>query len=122
MKTNKETMDRNRLTKKIRSCLKIDENAGAIVDNLVDNLVFQFMTLSRVREEMRIEGICVEFEQGKQSMTIQHPLIKTYNDFIKNMNTTVKTLIDITGNNQSNKNMTPDEKEFIDFLKGKKSK
>lgn len=114
----KEGCERERLKKQIRECFGISEDSNAVANALVDELYWQIIKLRECRNRLDDSSLAVEFRQGEQEMMIQNPLLKTYNDLIKNQSTTIKSLTAIIGKKSGSDN---DLKEMMEFLnKGRK--
>ena len=117
MARTKEGCERERIKKQIKECFGIVNNDNAVANALVDELYWQIIKLRECRQGLDKSQIAVEFKQGKQEMMIQNPLLKTYNDLIKNQATTIKSLTTIVGKKSGTDG---DLKDMMDFLnKGK---
>ena len=116
----KEGCERNRIIRDIKAQFNIGENPGSVVESLVEELYWQIIKMKECRDILDGEAIVVEFIQGKQEMLIQNPVLKTYNDLVKNQTATLKNLVLVTGKD-SKEAGNAELKNFVDFLgKGKK--
>jgi len=116
------TQEKNTLRLNIEEYFNVDaKDNKSTIRSLVDNLTWQICKLKIVRHQIDASGMTVNFHQGKQRMLIQNPLIKTYNDLIKNYTVTIKTLRDLTGT-ATEGTLTAEEKNAMDFMQGKKIK
>lgn len=114
----KEGCEREKLKRQIKESFGITEDSNAVANSLVEELYWQIIKLRECREKLDRASIAVEFRQGSQEMMIQNPLVKTYNDLIKNQATTIKSLTTIVGKKSGSND---DFKEMLAFLnKGKK--
>lgn len=120
MARTKEGCEKSKITKEIKECFGILEESNSVYNSLVEELYWQIIKLRECREKIDAANLVVDFEQGKQKMLIQNPLLKTYNDLIKNQGTTIKSLQAIC--NKDNKgNKDNDAKQLMEFLNsGKK--
>ena len=118
MPRTKEGCERERLKKQIKECFGILEDSNAVANALVDELYWQIIKLRECRTRLDESHLAVEFRQGEQEMMIQNPLLKTYNDLIKNQSTTIKSLTAIIGKKSSSDNDLKDMMEFLN--KGRK--
>ena len=117
MARTKEGCERERIKKQIKECFGITGTENAVANALVDELYWQIIKLRECRERLDNSSIAVEFKQGTQDMMIQNPLLKTYNDLIKNQSTTIKSLSSIVGKKSGSND---DLKDMMAFLnKGK---
>lgn len=118
MARTKEGCERERLKKQIRECFGITDENNAVANSLVDELYWQIIKLRECRSKLDSGSLAVEFRQGSQDMMIQNPLLKTYNDLIKNQATTIKSLTAIVGKKSGSDGDLKDMMEFLN--KGRK--
>ena len=117
MPRTKEGCEREKIKKQIKECFGIIANDNAVANALVDELYWQIIKLRECRKKLDGTDISLLFKQGKQEMMIQNPILKTYNDLIKNQATTIKSLNSIMGKKTETDN---DLKEMMAFIsKGK---
>lgn len=112
MARTKEGCERERLKKQIRECFGV-EDSNAVANALVDELYWQIIKLRECRAKLDDSNLAVEFRQGEQEMMIQNPLIKTYNDLIKNQSTTIKSLLSIVGKKSGGDESLKDMMAFL---------
>ena len=119
MARTKEGCERSKILKDIRECFGLLDNDNSVTNSLINDLYWQILKLRECRDLIDKSSISIEFKQGKQDMTIQNPVLKTYNDLIKNQSQTLKSLQMLTDKNS--KKDDDDIKELMGFLnKGKK--
>lgn len=97
MPRTKEGCERGKLIKDIRNCFGVKDDFNAVVNSLVEELYWQIIKLRECREKLDKSDISLSYENGRQSCMIQNPILKTYNDLIKNQSTTIKSLCSLTG-------------------------
>ena len=119
MPRTKEGCQKGKLVKEIKECFGITAENNSLINSLVDDLYWQVIKIKECKSKIDKSSLAVEFKQGKQDMLIQNPLIKTYNDLIKNQALTIKSLQTILGKNS--KDDDKELKELMGFItKGKK--
>lgn len=113
MPRTKEGCERERIKKQIRECFSISNDSNIIIESLVDDLYWQIIKLRECRKLLDEQPVSVEFKQGKQEMNVQNPIQKTYNDLLKNQNTTIKTIMMLTGKKAGTSNGLKDMLAFL---------
>ena len=113
-----EGCQRSKIIKEIKEQFELTGINNSVIDSLVEELYWQIIKLKECRQKIDESSIAVRFTQGEQDMLIQNPLIKTYNDLIKNQSTTVKTLLSVTGKGKKD----DDLKDIMNMLNGGKKK
>lgn len=119
MARTKEGCQKGKLIKEIRECFGIVGETNSLINSLVEDLYWQVIKIRECRNHIDKASLAVDFKQGKQDMLIQNPLIKTYNDLIKNQALTIKSLQSLLGT--TGKDDDKELKEIMGFItKGKK--
>ena len=113
MARTKEGCEREKLKKQIRECFGITDESNAVANSLVDELYWQIIKLRECRNKLDESNLAVQFKQGEQEMMIQNPLLKTYNDLIKNQSTTIKSLMVIIGKKSGGDDSLKDMMAFL---------
>ena len=117
MARTKEGCEREKIKKQIRESFGIVDTDNAVANSLVDELYWQIIKLRECRNKLDEGEVSCLFKQGKQEMLIQNPVLKTYNDLIKNQATTIKSLTTIVGKKSGNDDSLKDMMAFLN--KGK---
>jgi hypothetical protein len=74
---------------------QVSEDKKEIAKDLIKELVFMAETLDELKENVKNNGAITLFEQGKQTMYIENPAMKSYNTTIQRYGTIYKQLIDL---------------------------
>lgn len=64
-------------------------------DDLIKNVAFMAVTLTKLQDEINEKGVVEKFEQGKQNFMRENPALKSYNTTIKNYTSAIKQLCDL---------------------------
>nr|DAT14950.1 MAG TPA: hypothetical protein [Caudoviricetes sp.] len=74
----------------------LDENKRVFAEKLYNEAVHMEKTLTRLKEQVDIEGPVIKSINGNGFETVnEHPAQKSYNTMIKNYNATLKALDDL---------------------------
>ena len=109
-----------KLKQKLMECYDCDPKKETIFHTLLDELAWQIFTLQECKEQINEEGYMIDFVQGKQCMKIVNPVQKIYDQTVKNMNITIKSLetIGVKGNkSKGNGDDLGGFKEFLDKVR-----
>lgn len=109
----------NQIKQKLSECYQCEDNKENIFITLIDELAFQIFTLQDCKEKILQDGYMVLFQQGKQEMWIVNPLQKVYDQTVKNLNTTIKSLESIGSKRKKDSDEEPDKSlsEFLNMAK-----
>ena len=116
MARTKEGCERSRIIKDIRSCFGVGDDSNMVVNSLIEELYWQIVKLRECREQLDSSNMSLAYENGRQNCMIQNPLLKTYNDLIKNQSTTIKSLCSLTGKKSDGNSTKESLKEALEFL------
>lgn len=64
-------------------------------EDLIQNIAFMTVTLTKLQNEINEKGVIEKFIQGKQNFLRESPALKSYNSTIKNYTSAVKQLNDL---------------------------
>lgn len=90
---NKETQVIYNRYKKMFS--NVDKSKLDANDDLLKNIAFMTLTLTKLQDEINEKGVVEKFEQGKQKFLRENPALKSYNATIKNYTSAIKQLNDL---------------------------
>lgn len=105
-----------KIKEKLLDCYECNNGKETIFHTLIDELAWQIFTLQKSKEQIAEEGYMIDFIQGKQHMKIVNPIQKIYDQTIKNMNITIKSLESIGSINKKSSKEDDDKGGFGDFL------
>lgn len=110
----------SKIKEKLMECYDCDPKKETIFHTLLDELAWQMFTLQECKEQINEEGYMIDFIQGKQCMKIVNPVQKIYDQTVKNMSITIKSLESIGSkqnkNDKSDKGMG-DFGEYLNLVK-----
>lgn len=103
--------------RKLKKIFKnIEQDKVKLVQGLIDNASFIYVTLYELREILLETGTIENFENGSQKLLREHPAMKNYNSMIKNYSTIMNQLFDFLPDKGEG---TEKRDEFLEFIKGK---
>ena len=105
---------------KLLECYECDSSKETIFHTLIDELAWQMFTLQECKKQINDEGYMINFVQGRQQMKIVNPIQKIYDNTVKNMSITIKSLESIgSKHNKSDKsdNGMGDFGEYLNLVK-----
>ena len=74
----------------------IDENnISSLGLSLVNEMKFMKTTLSKLKKEIKDNGVITTMDQGKYSIERANPAISSYNTMVKNYNSTIKQIYEL---------------------------
>ena len=106
----------SKLKDKLMDCYDCDPKKETIFHTLLDELAWQMFTLQECKEQINEEGYMIDFVQGKQCMKIVNPVQKIYDQTVKNMSITIKSLESIGSKQSKNDKGNGDSGDFNNYL------
>lgn len=91
----------------------IDGNKRIYAEKMLDQLQFMSETLADLQRQVREDGAVTTLKNGNGfNITQEHPAQRSYNQMLKNYNSTIKALVDLLPKNESQND------SLMDFLGG----
>lgn len=99
---------------------KMDVKTKKAVHSLVVNAAFMIVTLEDLQEDINLNGVTEEYQNGKDQFGIKKSAaVEVYNTMIKNHLAVMKQLTDLIAKNQENEDSRKDDDGFDSFVKNK---
>lgn len=92
-KENKEKAIKKELGRLTKLFKNIPENKKTLIDGLVKQSAWMFVTLQELQEDLNDAGLVEDFKNGKQQFVRENSLNKTYISLQKNYLATFKELM-----------------------------
>ena len=93
--------------------VKIDKNKRAVVEKLIENVAFMYVTLDELKEDIKMYGVKETYMNGSNQFGFKESIeSKTYNTMLKNYMNAIKQLIDLLPEEEK-KNAGEDLLKFI---------
>lgn len=106
----------SKIKEKLMECYDCDPKKETIFHTLLDELAWQMFTLQECKEQINEEGYMIDFVQGKQCMKIVNPVQKIYDQTVKNMSITIKSLESIGSKQNKNDKSDKGMEGFGEYL------
>jgi DNA primase large subunit len=96
LRIKKEKRIKKEITRLTATFKKIDKESKNTVVSLIRNAAFMTITLEDLEEQMNINGVVSEYQNGENQFgTKKSPEVEIYNTMIKNQMNIIKQLTDL---------------------------
>lgn len=77
-----------------------DKRRSILIEKIIDKTAFLLAQSDELELRIKNEGSIEIFENGAQKMLREHPASKSYNQVVKNINTSITTLMKLLPNDE----------------------
>lgn len=95
---------------------KLNETKKPLATSLLNQAIFCEDTLNKLKSIILNNGFSTDMSQGKYSIKVETPELKSYNTLIKNYNSLIKNIYDILKGETNNSNDPDPLEEFNNEL------
>lgn len=95
----RKTQAKNKIAK---ICKNLPKDRAETAKKLAERAAYMLVSLEDMEEKIETDGLLTTMQQGDYTIERAHPLLTPYNAMVKNFNSTIKQLTELSPDNSAN--------------------
>lgn len=97
--SKRKTQAKNKIAK---ICKNLPKDRAETAKKLAERAAYMLVSLEDMEEKIETDGLLTTMQQGDYTIERAHPLLTPYNAMVKNFNSTIKQLTELSPDNSAN--------------------